>query len=193
MPGWLDDLCTNYFKGVERRVTALNALVDGRQPTFDCFSPAPSVPPSVPPPAPAGPRCPTSGAPSADASPAPAAAVTAPQSGGGQAAATPTLPASVSEQKLPKDLTTVDQVIEAWEAGVDGLLPMKVFVGNKHPTLKLDRRERKQLCDHLCIARNVRSIGRDEFRQRYETDGVGGRRSLRAIRTMLQKEGSGKK
>jgi len=110
MPGWLDNLCANYFKGVERRVAAFNALVDGRQPTFDCFWPAPSVPASLPPPAPTGPRCPISGAPSADASPAPAAAVTARQSGGRKAAATPTLPPSVSGQTLPKDLTTVDQV-----------------------------------------------------------------------------------
>jgi len=95
-------------------------------------------------------------------------------------------------QQPPKDLTTVDQVLAAWYSGVDGLLPMKAFVGNKHPTIKIDRRERKQLSDHLCIVRKLQIIDRDEFREEYETDEKGVTRSLRAVRVALQKEGSGR-
>lgn len=101
---------------------------------------------------------------------------------------------AIARQNLPKGLTTVDGVLIAWEDGVDGLLPMRSFVGNKHPTIKLDRAERKQLNDHARIARkvlgggSVEGIGREQFRVRYEVDSGGKTRTLKAIRVMLEHE-----
>ncbi|KAK1863136.1 hypothetical protein I4F81_005698 [Pyropia yezoensis] len=101
---------------------------------------------------------------------------------------------AIARQNLPKGLTTVDGVLIAWEDGVDGLLPMRSFVGNKHPTIKLDRAERKQLNAHARIARKVlgggtvEGIGREQFRVRYEVDSGGKTRTLKAIRVMLEHE-----
>ncbi|KAK1859239.1 hypothetical protein I4F81_001836 [Pyropia yezoensis] len=100
----------------------------------------------------------------------------------------------IARQNLPKGLRTVDGVLTAWEDGLDGLLPMRSFVGNQHPTIKLDRAERKQLNDYARIARkvlgggSVEGIGREQFHVRYEVDSGGKTRTLKAIRVMLEHE-----
>jgi len=189
--GWLDDWCSSVFKDVDRNVAVLNDLVDGRRPADFALSPSVSLPPT-------GQRATTEPSPphvtgslQTGRPPTSAQPLHTSQPEGG-APSTSTRPQLVSVQQLPKDLTTVDQVLAAWYSGVDGLLPMKAFVGNKHPTIKLDRRERKQLSDHRCIVRKLQIIDRDEFREQYETDEKGVTRSLRAIRVTLQKEGSGR-
>lgn len=102
--------------------------------------------------------------------------------------------ALIARQNLPKGLKTVDAVLQAWEHGRDGLLPMSSFVGNKHPRIKPDRAERRQLNDHARIARNVlggvgaEGVGREQFRVRYEVDAAGQTRTLKAIRVMLDNE-----
>ncbi|KAK1868172.1 hypothetical protein I4F81_010666 [Pyropia yezoensis] len=104
----------------------------------------------------------------------------------------------LQKQKLPKGMTTVDAVLTAWEVGIDGLLPMSVFVGNKHPTFKLGRNERKQLGDHLRIAvkvlggDGVAGVGREKFRVDYEMDPSGKPRTLEGIRVLLEKEAAAK-
>ncbi|KAK1868451.1 hypothetical protein I4F81_010938 [Pyropia yezoensis] len=113
-------------------------------------------------------------------------------SGGGASGEAPNK--VIARQNLPKGLTTVEGVLTAWEDGLDGLLPMRSFVGNKHPTIKLDRAERKQLNDHARIARkvlgggSVEGIGREQVRVRYEVDSGGKTRTLKVIRVMLEHE-----
>jgi len=91
----------------------------------------------------------------------------------------------------------VDALLEAWTTGVNGLLPMRTFVGNKND-MRLDRRERKQLSGHRVVVRKLLgeggqgSIGRDQFRQEYELDATGVTRSLRSIREIIEKEGGRK-
>jgi len=164
LAGWWYDWCSCVFKDVDRNVAVFNDLFDGRRPAV--FAPSPSV--SFPstgqratnepsPPHATGSlqigRPPTSTYPLHTSQPE------------GEEPSTSTRPQLVSVQQLPKDLTTVDQVLAAWYSGVDRLLPMKAFFGNKHPTIKLDRRERKQLSDHRCIVRKLQIIDQDEFRE----------------------------
>lgn len=95
----------------------------------------------------------------------------------------------------------MDEVLEAWDNGVNGLLPMSSFVGNRHPTIKLNRAERKALNDHGRIVRKIRGsgtggdegVGRDRFWELYEMDADGGVRKLRAIREILEREASERK
>ena len=96
----------------------------------------------------------------------------------------------VSRQILPKRLSTVDDVLKAWEDGDDKLPAMKTLVGNRHPNpaIRLDRPERKQLADHKRVVDAVLRLGRASFRERYEMGGGDKPRTLRDIRVVLEKE-----
>lgn len=176
--GWLDEMLRAAFLAAPGNVAQLNQLIEssGASPlpasSTSCASPLPQ---------------------SVVAQPQPTAA---PLSGvvGRCVASREAAGKIVVRQNLPRGLTTVDGVLTAWEDGVDGLVPMRLFVGNKHPTIKLDRAERKQLNDHARIARKVlwsdfvEGIGREEFRIRYEVDSEGRTRTLKAIRVVLERE-----
>ncbi|KAK1869461.1 hypothetical protein I4F81_011937 [Pyropia yezoensis] len=85
--------------------------------------------------------------------------------------------------KLPKSLSSVSDVLKAWNEGVKGLPPMRLFVGNKHSTLRTDRSERKRLSDHKRVVMAVELLGR-----KHELDSNGEPRPLRVIRAMLEEE-----
>ena len=96
----------------------------------------------------------------------------------------------VSRQISPKRLSTVDDVLKAWEDGDDKISAMKTLVGNRHPNsaTRLDRPERKQLADHKRVVDAVLRLGRASFRERYEMGGGDKPRTLRDIRVLLEKE-----
>lgn len=95
----------------------------------------------------------------------------------------PSVTTRLVQQKLPKSLSSVSDVLKAWNEGVKGLPPMRLFVGNKHSTLRTDRSERKRLSDHKRVVMAVELLGR-----KHELDSNGEPRPLRVIRAMLEEE-----
>ena len=96
----------------------------------------------------------------------------------------------MSRQVLPKRLSTVDDVLKAWEDGDDKLPGMKRLVENRHPNpaIRLDRSERKQLADHQRVFNAVLRLGRASFIEQYEMGGGDKPRTLSDFRVVLEKE-----
>jgi len=192
---WLEGFCRDLFEVVSDNVSRLNQLVEEGNTSV---RPLPNQRGSQP-----SQRAQrsstltrkTAAGPSRDRRPLPATSPTSPPASRSPTA-TKTTP-KVARQKLPNLLQTMDALLEAWTTGVNGLLPMRTFVGNKND-MKLDRRERKHLSGHRfvvckCLGEGGQgSIGRDQFRREYELDATSVKRSLRSIREMIEKEGGRK-
>lgn len=91
-------------------------------------------------------------------------------------------------QLVCRSVKTVDEVVLAWEVGLNGYGPMKDYKNGAGG--KLDRAQINLLSKANTVYKKVIELGRDGFRRVYETPVKGKPPTLGRIRTPIEKENS---